>query len=293
MAAPRSASKAGPTASASGASESAIASLVATSTIEDAALFVARDAYPRLDVAHYLGMLDAWAADFRSSDFGSEGALSGAATDPFASARALGAYLFSRLGFHGNQQAYYDARNSYLNDVLDSRRGIPLTLAIVILAISRRVGLTADGILFPGHFLVRLGGPFGCFIDPFLGARILSTVDLEILIKRTMGPDAELEREHLAVADTRSMVIRMLNNLRAIFEKSGNHARSLVVCDRLVDLDAGPHAYRDRGLSALALGAREAARADLRVYLELAPDAEDRDKIQRALTRANAPATLN
>lgn len=274
------------------ASGPAIASLVATSTIEDAALFLARDAYPRLDVAHYLGVLDAWAADFERSDSVRGGALD-AASDPFASARALGAFLFSRLGFHGNQQAYYDARNSYLNDVLDSRRGIPLTLAIVILAISRRVGLAAEGILFPGHFLVRLGGPSGCFIDPFLGARILSTVDLEILIKRTMGPDAELGREHLAVADTRSMVIRMLNNLRAIFEKSGNHARGLVVCDRLVDLDAGPHAYRDRGLSALALGAREAARADLRMYLELAPDAEDRDKIHMALTRANAPATLN
>ncbi len=265
-----------------------IASVVATASIEDAALFLARDAYPRLDVGHYLGMLDRWAAEFDDSR-----ELGESLSDPFTSARALGAYLFSRLGFHGNQQAYYDARNSYLNDVLDSRRGIPLTLAIVILAISRRVGLTADGILFPGHFLVRLGGPSGCFIDPFLGARILSTVDLEILIKRTMGPDAEVGREHLAVADTRAMVIRMLNNLRAIFEKSGNYARGLVVCDRLVDLEAGVHAYRDRGLCALAMGAREAARADLSAYLELAPDAEDRAKVEKALTRAKGPATLN
>ncbi|MFO0618786.1 MAG: tetratricopeptide repeat protein [Polyangiaceae bacterium] len=271
--------------------KSALAASVADASepIERAALLVARDAYPALDIGHYVGMLDRWALEF------GRGVLPAATTfaDPFAAARQLGAYLFGGLGFQGNHQAYYDARNSYLNDVLDSRRGIPLTLAIVILAISRRVGLAADGILFPGHFLVRLGGPSGCFIDPFLGARILSSVDLEILIKRTMGPDAELTREHLAIADKRAMVIRMLNNLRAIYEKTGSYARGLVVCDRLVDLDAGPTALRDRGLCALAMGAHEAARADLSLYLERAPDAEDRQKIQKAMTRARSTSILN
>lgn len=256
-----------------------------STSIESAALLVARDAYPALDVAHYLGVFDRWAVEFRSN--------APSLTDPFAAARALGAYLFVGLGFHGNQEAYYDARNSYLNDVVDSRRGIPLTLAIVILAVSRRAGLVADGILFPGHFLVRLGGPSGCFIDPFLGARILSSVDLEILIKRAMGPDAELGREHLAVADKRSMILRMLNNLRAIFEKGGSWARGMVVCDRLVDLGAGPHAYRDRGLCALQMGALEAARTDLETYLEEAPNADDRAKIEKAIQRASAPSLLN
>lgn len=268
---------------------SALAAAVADGSIpiENVALLVAKDAYPALDVGHYVGVLDAWAAAFQRT------ATPTSKTDPFAAARALGAFVFGTLGFEGNQQAYYDARNSYLNDVIDTRRGIPLTLAIVLLAISRRAGLVADGILFPGHFLVRLGGPSGCFIDPFLGARILSSVDLEILIKRTMGPSAELGREHLAVADKRSMVIRMLNNLRAIFEKSGSFARGLVVCDRLVDLGAGSHAYRDRGLCALAMGATQAARADLQTYLDEAPNADDRAKIEKALQRASSTSIVN
>jgi regulator of sirC expression with transglutaminase-like and TPR domain len=275
------------------AGASALAKLVAdpAAPAEHAALLVAKDAYPALDVAHYLGVLDQWACDFEGS--WSRRLVTGGVMDPFAAARALGAFLFNGLGFEGNKDAYYDARNSYLNDVIDSRRGIPLTLAIVILALARRAGLVADGIAFPGHFLVRLGGASGCFIDPFLGARILSSVDLEILLKRALGPSAEVSREHLAVADTRGMVIRMLNNLRAIFERSGDFARGLVVCDRLVDLDAGPFALRDRGLCALALGAREAARADLSAYLHRAPKAEDRARIERAMARAKSPSTLN
>ena len=247
---------------------------------------VAKDAYPTLDIAHYLGALDEMVGPVA-------GPLAKLTGDPIAQARALGDYLFLDLGFRGNEESYYDVKNSYLNEVIDTRKGIPLTLAMVILALARRAGVRAQGISFPGHFLVRIGGPQGCYIDPFLGARVLGPLDLEILLKRTLGKDATLSPEHLAPADTRTMLIRMLSNLRGIFVTRGDHARGMLVCDRLVDLGAGPAALRDRGLSALAQGAFETARADLAAYLEVRPDAGDRASVEKALAQAGARTNLN
>jgi regulator of sirC expression with transglutaminase-like and TPR domain len=257
-----------------------------TATVEEGALLIAKDAYPKLDVAHYLGVLDDLAKPLAPR-------LAKLAGDPIATARAVGDYLFLELAFRGNDENYYDVRNSYLNQVLDSKKGIPLTLAMVILALTRRSGVESDGIMFPGHFLVRIGGKTGCYIDPFLGARVLGQLDLEILLKRALGKDAQLTREHLAVADCRTMLIRMLNNLRGIFNGQGDHARGMLVCDRLVDLDASPMALRDRGLCALAQSAFEAARTDLRGYLDARPDASDRAAIERALDEATQKTNLN
>jgi regulator of sirC expression with transglutaminase-like and TPR domain len=268
-------------------SRSELARLVADpqGTAEEGALLIARDAYPALDVSRYLRALDELAAPLARR--------TGPADDPFAQARAIGHYLFSELGFRGNHEAYYDPRNSYLSDVLDAKKGIPLTLAIVILALARRCGVMAEGVAFPAHFLVRLGGPGGCYVDPFLGARILTQLDLEILLKRALGPEAELKREHLVIADVRAMLIRTLNNLRSIFQKRGDHARGMLVCDRLVDLDAGPSALRDRGIFALAEGAFEAARADLGAYLAAMPEAGDRATVEKAIARAGKRQNLH
>lgn len=255
-------------------------------TVEEGALLVAKDAYPTLEIGHYLAALDRMAEPVAPK-------LARLRADPIAQARVLGDYLFLELGFRGNDDQYYDVRNSYLNEVIDTKKGIPLTLAMVILAVSRRSGVRAQGISFPGHFLVRIGGPMGCYIDPFLGARVLSPLDLEILLKRTLGKDATLTQEHLAPADNRSMLIRMLSSLRGIFATQGDHARGMLVCDRLVDLGAGPSALRDRGLSALAQGAFESARSDLAAYLEVRPDAGDRANVERALAEAATRTNLN
>jgi regulator of sirC expression with transglutaminase-like and TPR domain len=254
-------------------------------TVEEGALLIAKDAYPSLDVAGYLRTLDELAMPLARRVAGVE--------DPYAQARAIADYLFGELGFRGDQDTYYDPRNSYLNEVIDRRKGIPLTLAIVILALARRAGIAADGIHFPGHFLIRLGGPSGCYVDPFLGARVLSSLDLEILIKRALGRDAEVKPQHLAVADTRSILIRALNNLRGIFEKQKAHARGMLVCDRLVDLGAGPDALRDRGFFALRERAYEAARADLGAYLRAMPKAGDRKAVERAILQAAEQKNLN
>lgn len=263
-------------------------------SIEEAALILARDAYPGLDVGRYLGQLDEIAAPLVPRIETLRGGRGVAAP---AVAALLGDHLFKRLGFRGNDTAYYDPRNSYLNDVIESRVGIPISLAIVVLAVARRCGVAAEGIGFPGHFLVRLGGPVamgrgpneiagGCYVDPFRGVRVLDRPALERLLVRVAGPGSSLSPEHLNIADRRAMVVRMLTNLRGIFAGGGHHAQAMLACDRLVDLGAGLSARRDRGLHALALGANEVARVDLETYLAGRPKAADLTKVKDALARA-------
>lgn len=270
-------------------------------SIEEAALVLARDAYPGLDVGRYLAQLDELAAPLAPRVETLRGGRGVAAP---AVAALIGEHLFRRMGFRGNDGAYYDPRNSYLNDVLDSRAGIPISLAVVVLAVARRCGVAAEGIGFPGHFLVRLGGPVamgrgpneiagGCYVDPFRGVRVLDRPALERLLVRVAGPGSNLSPEHLGIADRRAMIVRMLTNLRGIFAGGGHHAQAMLACDRLVDLGAGLSARRDRGLHALALGAHEVARVDLETYLAARPKAADHARVRDALSRANAGGTLH
>jgi regulator of sirC expression with transglutaminase-like and TPR domain len=247
--------------------------------IERAALVLARDAYPQLDVEHYLHEFDRLAAPLARRV--------ALARTTLAQAGALGTYVYDELGFHGDEQTYYDPRNSYLNDVVDRRTGIPITLAVVLIAIGTRSGLTVEGVGFPGHFLVRIGGETGgIYLDPFFHARVLQRDALERLLRRALGEKATLTREHLAPVGTRAIVARMLTNLKAIYESRREHARALLVCDRLVDLTSSAELRRDRGTHALALGAMDAAAADFEAYLRARPDASDADAIRAQYERA-------
>jgi regulator of sirC expression with transglutaminase-like and TPR domain len=248
-------------------------------------LLIARDAYPTLRFEPYLAMLD------RLSDVVvSRIAKSSTAEEVRA---ALAKTLFEDAGLQGNRAQYHDARNSYLNDVLDRKLGIPISLAVIVLAVARRSGIVAEGIGFPGHFLVRLGGADGLLVDPFEDLAVLDADDLDRLAKRFVGARARVAPGHLEPQAPRAILIRMLNNLRAIHEHNKDHRRALVVCDRLVELDVGAPAVRDRGLHALALGAGTAATSDLTAYLDAAPAAPDRKEIEAALARAGGMRSLN
>jgi len=271
-------------------------------TIEEAALIVARDAYPSLDCGRYLTMLDEIAEPLVARADAMRGTRGGVSAPAFAG--LIGDHLYRRLGFRGNDSAYYDPRNSYLNEVLESRSGIPITLAIVMIAVARRCGVAADGIGFPGHFLVRLGGPVvlgrgpgeitgGCYVDPYRAAHVLDRIALERLLEKMAGTGSKLSADHLGVSDRQGMMVRMLTNLRGIFASGGHHARAMLACDRLVDLGAGPSARRDRGLHALAMGASWVARADLEAYLAVRPKANDAPKIKEALDKARRKGTLH
>ncbi len=248
--------------------------------VDRAALIVARDVYPQLDVDLQLARIDELATPLAPR-------LARCRTTN-AQASVLGTYVYDELGFRGDEETYYDPRNSYLNDVIDRRTGIPISLAVLLMAVGTRAGLTLEGIAFPGHFLVRLGGSDGVYLDPFFHARILSRDALERLLRRAQGDAAHMAPEHLAPVSTRAIVARMLTNLKAVYESRHERSRALVVCDRLVDLSASPEVRRDRGTHAVALGALAAAAEDFETYLIARPVAPDADRIRAALAEIRA-----
>ena len=254
-------------------------------TVEDGALIIARDARPGLDPAQTRARLDAL-ADATSARLDRSSTIQ-------EQLAVLADVLFRTAGLRGNRADYNDPRNSYLPDVLERRLGIPISLAVIISAVARRAGVVTDILGFPGHVLVRVGGPNGAIVDPFDRMRALAPGDLRELVRRVLGPSAEVRAAHLEPLDMRGVLVRMLTNLRTIHEQRRDHRGALVVCDRLVELDAGVPARRDRGLHALALGARAAAAADLAFYLSAAPQAPDRVDVERALARASETANWN
>ena len=248
--------------------------------IELLALLVAKDAEPGVDVEEWLRHLDELAAPLVERKLGK--------LPPIDSARALVRHVYGTCGFHGNTEDYYDPANSYLDQVIRRRTGIPITLAIVLIAIGRRAGIPVQGIGFPGHFLVRVGGPSGVFLDPLDGGRELDAQALEDLTERVLGPSARLDPRYLEPADAHTMTVRMLANLKIVHRRRGDHARAMLVCDRLLDLTALPEHRRDRGLHALALGSLEVALDDLETYLRERPQAEDATVVRNTLARVRA-----
>lgn len=162
-------------------------------------------------------------------------------------ARAISDCLFERLGFSGNVRDYYDPRNSFLSDVLDRRVGIPISLSVLYLEVARRLGVLAQGVNFPGHFLVRVATEDAwLFLDPFSSGRALSPADLEELLRKTTTPDAVLEPSVIAAATKRQIVSRMLVNLAGIYGRNGDLPRSLDVLERLAVLEpSNPRIARD------------------------------------------------
>jgi len=190
-----------------------------------AALLVAEAEYPGLDVAHYAERLAALGDQARADVRGD--------APVEERIRAALELLYGRLGFKGNQEDYYDPRNSFLNEVIDRRTGIPITLAIVLVAVLERAGVTARGVSFPGHFLVRVDGPRGAiFIDPFAG-RPIDRNGLRALHARATGHDKDPTREMLEPASKAQILTRLLNNLRTIYSNKSDHARLRGVLARL------------------------------------------------------------
>lgn len=192
-----------------------------------AALLIAEVEYPGLDVAHYVSVLDSWAESARSQP-GAVGAGTG----------ELNGYLFEELGFRGNDEEYYDPRNSFLNEVIDRRIGIPITLCIIYMEVGRRLGLDLEGIAFPGHFLVRMKTDDGDqIIDPYHKGVRLEEEELESRLKQVLGASAELGPEHLPTASKRQILTRMLNNLRGIYQRQGDQQREQGILERLLILN--------------------------------------------------------
>ena len=248
----------------------------------EAAVAIAQHDYPRLDVQATLAEVDTLAARLRSR--------LAADAAPMQRLRLLNRYFFQELGFSGNVNDYYDPRNSYVHCVLETRRGIPITLALLYVELANQVGLDACGISFPGHFLAKVHMPQGeIVIDPFTGQSMSrDALDALLVPYRRRGARSDLGEaplgSFLQAARPREVIARMLRNLKEVFRSSQDSARLLAVAERLVILL--PDAWeerRDRGLVHAALGARFPAMADLAGYLEHAPDAPDRPAIRKRL----------
>ena len=207
----------------------------------------------------------------------------------------LNRYLFDELGFRANSDDYYDPRNSFLNDVLERKLGIPLTLAIIYMEIGRHIGLPLQGVSFPGHFLVRCALREGAVIlDPYARGVSLGVDDLKARLAamgQTAVPSRSVVAAMLTAASNHDMLGRLLRNLKAIYTQRKDWLKALAIADHIIFLSPG-HAveYRDRGIFYQHLECFRAALFDLQSYLEMLPGAEDADAIRQQMIELQAAA---
>ncbi len=237
------------------------------------AFLVARIEYPKLDAAPYLDRLDLMgdaAFHFVAKDPGHDAPIA-------ARIDAVNRYLFGELGFSGNREHYDDPRNSCLNEVMDRKKGIPITMALIYIEVARRAGLRADGVNFPGHFLVRvLQDPHsgdvreGPIVDPFHGGAILNETDCRHLLSR-VGEGSAFEPALLARATRRQVLVRMLHNLKRLYVKMHSFPQARATTDVLLALQPSSLAdLKDRGLLAYNMNDFSHALRDFEEYLKLA-----------------------
>ncbi len=254
----------------------------ASLSVTEAAVAVGQDDEPRLDTQGVLAQIDALAERLRRR--------LPADAAPLQTLRLLNTFFFRELGFAGNVNDYHDRRNSYLHEVLKTRRGIPITLAVIYIEIANQLGMQAQGVSFPGHFLVKLRMPRGeVILDPFSG-QTLSRDELEDRLapfRRRFGLTGDNEVPlglYLQAAEPRDVVARLLRNLKEIHRRVGDRPRLAAVMQRLVTLL--PQAWDERRDLALVLGELgrlEAASDSLQQYLLQRPGAEDADRMQQQL----------
>lgn len=255
-----------------------------------ACLLIAQDAYPDLDVERYIGEIERMATRVRARL-----APTAAGEDRVV---ALNQLLYEELGYWGNTEDYYDPRNSYLNEVIDRRTGMPITMSILYMELGRRIGLPVEGVSFPGHFLVRVRLHGGMLVlDPFSGGAPQSEDELRSRVKRVIPdgvaddlPASELPLDQfLEPATNRQILARVLRNLKGIYRKANKPERMLDVLNRmlLVTPDASAE-LRDRGYVYQRLECYRAAFKDLTDYAEREPDAPDLDEVRSKLMELSA-----
>ena len=250
--------------------------------VEDVAILIATEADPLLDERAMRRGLDGLGAEALIRR--------GLRSTPERDGRILAELLFEELGFTGEHDDYYNPHNSYLDKVMIRRKGIPISLSVLTMAVGERAGMDVEGVGFPGHFLVRVGGPGGVYQDPFHGGELLDGQGLRRLAAKFLGAEMALHPSYLEPVDCVTITIRMLANLKNAHRRQGDYARAMLACDHLVELTQAPEHRRDRGLLAHALRTYGAASEDLAAYLEARPDAKDAQVINRALEEAREQA---
>jgi regulator of sirC expression with transglutaminase-like and TPR domain len=244
-----------------------------------AALYLAQEEYPDLDAEEYLNALDTMAMDVTERLT--------VERYPLRIIKTINQYLYQDLGFCGNAANYYDPPNSYLNQVIERRTGIPITLSLVYLEIAQRIDFPMRGVNFPGHFLIRPTlAEMEVFVDPFNQGDILFVTDCQERLQQIYGESVQFESQFLETVSPKQFLARLLGNLKIIYLNQGDLQRSLAAIERILLLF--PNALkevRDRGLLFYQLGRWRDASRDLETYLIQAPLAEDAEVILKLLQR--------
>jgi regulator of sirC expression with transglutaminase-like and TPR domain len=234
-----------------------------------AALAIAMQEYPNLNIEDCLSQFDGLGQTVERR-LGEE-------RNPYRTIAALNTVLFKEIGFEGNRAEYYDPKNSFLNDVIARKKGIPISLSLLYMEVARRIGLSLAGVGFPGHFLVKYqDADDEIVIDVFNKGEILAREDLEQLLQQLYRGQVSYQSGFVAALGKRDILRRMLNNLKLIYLQQGQPLKALPVLDQLVILDpSSVSEIRDRGLLYMKLECYMQAMEDLESYLRLAPDAGD------------------
>lgn len=241
-------------------------------------LLLAREvAYPDLRPSGYLARLDAWGAEARRR--------CAAMADSAGRAACLSELLFGEGGLRGNETEYYDPRNSYLNDVMDRRLGLPIALSAIFLEVAERAGVAAFGVGLPGHFIVAVAdGDSPCLLDPFHGGVLLTRDDAAALVRSVTGYGAAFETAWLAPVSTTVMLTRMMQNLRGVYLRSEAWAPAVAVLERLRLIQPQELEHlRDLGLVSRRAGRLRRAVEYLEDYLMAAGDAPESEPIRQSL----------
>ena len=251
--------------------------------LAEAALVIAREEYPTLDIAAYLARIDATAQTLR--------ARLRADIAPMEKLALLNRYMFEELGYAGNSADYYDPRNSYLNEVMDRKLGIPITLAVLLIEVGRRLGLPLSGVSFPGHFLVKCALRDGAvIIDPYAKGAALGIKDLQKRLRVLSGgadiaPEAVMRL--LTAAKPADILARMLRNLKSIYSECGERSdqvKALTIVSHVLDLcPQSADDYRDRARLHEELECFRAALADFEAYLRVDPQAQDARSVREKI----------
>lgn len=241
-----------------------------------AALEIARIEYPRVAVVKNLQILDRYGRTVAKRLGGSD--------NPFLLVAELNRLLFDEEGFHGNEQDYYDPRNSFLNDVLERRLAIPVTMSVVYMEVARRAGFEIEGLGLPGHFIVKLSDSTGdVFVDPYNRGELLLLDDVRHRLREAKVKPEQMN-QHLVPLTKRQTLTRVLTNLKGIYYNGGLYGKALDVVElTLAIFPWSMNEIRDRGMINYQLRSFGAALADLETYVRSYPDAPDSDRVKRSI----------
>ncbi|HEX3581018.1 MAG TPA: tetratricopeptide repeat protein [Thermoanaerobaculia bacterium] len=248
----------------------------------EASLLIAAEDQPGVDVDRHLGEVRAWSEAVSSRLRGSH--------DVERVVEAINRQLFEEEGFHGEPDDYYDPRSALVSEMLDRHAGLPITLSILYLELTRRVGAEAAGIALPGRFLVKFSGYFGeVIVDPFDGGRVVTPRELQQLLDQVFGGGVRLREHHLRSFSRREILARELAQLKAAYISQHDIARAAASVDRLLILDArDAYEVRDRAGLAMQMHTYALAIECLERYLELMPHADDRNVVREQIAYLRA-----